>query len=214
MRVDAALADLLAVDVERARRRPCRARRRRRRTPSAPGARRRGIGSSPYDLELLQAEEVVAVRRPPVLGVEAPAAERAALGDDHAVRRRPRARRSRAVTECDLFLIDDDGVLGQPAHAAEEQLRVAADELRPAGEVGVEALEAAVVERQDVVLRGLDQEEPLQLARASRAARPRGRAPASSRRARRAPRRRRRRRASRSTTHGMLCRVTAVQPWW
>ena len=67
-------------------------------------------------------------------------------------------------------------------------------ELRPAGQVGVEPLEAPVVERQHVVLPGLDQEQALELARASRAARPRGRAPASSRRGRRAPRRRRRRR--------------------
>ena len=86
-----------------------------------------------------------------------------------------------AVTECDLFLMHEDRVLGQPAHAAEQELRVAADELRPPGEVGVEALDAAVVERQDVVLRRLDQEQPLQLAQLLRAARRRGRAPASSR---------------------------------
>ena len=66
------------------------------------------------------------------------------------------------------------------------------DQLRPAGEVGVEALDAPVVERQDVVLRRLDQEQALQLARASPAAPRRGRGPASSRPARRAPRRRRR----------------------
>ena len=36
-------------------------------------------------------------------------------------------------------------------------------ELRPAGEVGVEALDPAVVERQHVVLDRLDQEEALQL---------------------------------------------------
>ena len=39
-----------------------------------------------------------------------------------------------------------------------------ADELRPAGEVGVEALVAPVVEREDVVLPGLDEEQALQLA--------------------------------------------------
>ena len=102
-----------------------------------------------------------------------------------------------------LVLDHDDRVLRQPSHAAEEQLRVAPDELRPAGEVGVEALEAAVVERQHVVLPGLDQEQALQLARACRAARRRGRAPASSRRGRRAPRRRRRTPASRSPPTGV-----------
>ena len=57
----------VAVDVERRRRRPCRARRRRRRTPSAPGASPAGIGCVAVDLEPLQAEEVVAVRRLAVL---------------------------------------------------------------------------------------------------------------------------------------------------
>ena len=37
------------------------------------------------------------------------------------------------------------------------------DQLRPAGEVGVEALDAAVVQRQHVVLGRLEQEQPLQL---------------------------------------------------
>ena len=68
-----------------------------------------------------------------------------------------------AVIEYDLFLIDDDRVLGQPAHAAEQDLRVALDQLRPAGEVRVEALERPIVERQHAVLGRLDQEEPLQL---------------------------------------------------
>ena len=61
-----------------------------------------------------------------------------------------------------LVLEVEDAVLGD-AHAGEQQLAVAADELRPAGDVGVDALEAAVVERQDVVLDRLDQPEPLQL---------------------------------------------------
>ena len=84
-RLDAALADLVAVDVERRRRRPCRARRRRRRTPSAPGARRRAAARSPSTLNRCEAEEVVAVGRPALVEVEAPAAEGAALGDDHAL---------------------------------------------------------------------------------------------------------------------------------
>ena len=40
---------------------------------------------------------------------------------------------------------------------------MAPDELRAPGEIGVEPLEAAVVERQHVVLRRLEQEEPLGL---------------------------------------------------
>ena len=101
-----------------------------------------------------------------------------------------------AVIENDLFLFVDHGVLRQPPHAAEEQLRRASHQLRPTGEVGVEPLDAAIVERKHVVLAGLDQEEALELARASRAAPLPGRAPVSSRRGRRAPRRRRRTPAS------------------
>ena len=68
-----------------------------------------------------------------------------------------------AVTACDLFLMTTTEFSRQPAHAPEEELRVAADQLRAAGEIGVEALEAPVVERQDVVPRRLDQEQPLEL---------------------------------------------------
>ena len=44
-----------------------------------------GIGASASIVEALQAEQVVAVPRPAVLRVEAPAGEGAALGDDHAL---------------------------------------------------------------------------------------------------------------------------------
>jgi hypothetical protein len=57
-----------------------------------------------------------------------------------------------------LVLDDEDRVLGQPAHSLIQQLRRAFDELRAPGHVSVEALEAAVVEREDVVAAGLDQE--------------------------------------------------------
>ena len=49
------------------------------------------------------------------------------------------------------------------AHARKQQLRVAANELRTPGDVGVDPLEAAIVERHDVVLDRLDQPQPLQL---------------------------------------------------
>ena len=68
-----------------------------------------------------------------------------------------------AVIACDLFFDRDDRVLREPAHAAEEELRRAADELRPSREVGVEPLEAAVVEREHVVLPRLEEEEALEL---------------------------------------------------
>ena len=62
-----------------------------------------------------------------------------------------------------LVLEDDERVLGQPAHPAEQDLAVAADELRPPREVGVEPLDPPIVERQDVVLAGLDEEQPLEV---------------------------------------------------
>ena len=67
------------------------------------------------------------------------------------------------MTEWHLFLMLTMEFFAQSPHAAEQDLAVAADELRPAGQVGVEALDPPVVERQDVILDGLDQEEPLQL---------------------------------------------------
>ena len=165
------------------------------------------------DLELPQAEEVVAVDGPAVLEIQAPAAEGAALGDDHPF--------GAAVGHDDLrrhgvrlVLHHHHRVLRQPPHPAEQHLAGAADELRAPGEVRVEALDAAVVEWQDVVLRRLDQEQPLQLAQASRAARPRGRAPVSSRPGRRAPTRRPRGAGVSAISHGVLWRVTAVQPLW
>ena len=62
-----------------------------------------------------------------------------------------------------LVLDVDDRAFGQPAHAAEQQLRVALDQLRPAGDVRVGALGKAIVQGQHVVLGRLDQPEPLQL---------------------------------------------------
>ena len=68
----------------------------------------------------------------------------------------------------------------------------ALDELRAAGEVGVEALDAAVVERAARCTSSPRSGRAAAARAASRAARRPGRAPGSSRRARRAPRRRRR----------------------
>ena len=49
------------------------------------------------------------------------------------------------------------------AHARKQELRVAVNELRTPGDVGIDPLEAAIVERHDVVLDRLDQPQPLQL---------------------------------------------------
>ena len=128
---------------------------------------------------------------------------RPALGTDDLGRHRVR-----------LVLEREDRVLAQPAHAPEQQLRLAADELRAAGEVGVEALDAAVVERQHVVAGRLDQEQPLQLVQllgllvgevvglrpvVGRVELPHVVVEGGQLGA---------------MTHGVLWRVTAVQPWW
>ena len=61
-----------------------------------------------------------------------------------------------AVTEWDFVLHVQGRPLVHP-HPREQQLALAGDELGPARELGVDALVAAVVEGQDVVLDGLDQ---------------------------------------------------------
>ncbi len=53
--------------------------------------------------------------------------------------------------------------LGEAAHAGEQDLLVALDQARLPADFGQDALEGTVVERQDVVARGLNQEQPLQL---------------------------------------------------
>jgi hypothetical protein len=62
-----------------------------------------------------------------------------------------------------LVLDVDHRALGQPPHAAEQQLGVALDEGRTAGQVGVEALADPVVQRQHPVPGRLDQPEALEL---------------------------------------------------
>jgi hypothetical protein len=83
--------------------------------------------------------------------IEGPARERTALSDDHAA---PTAvgHDDRGRDGVRLVLQVEHRVLAQTTHATEKELRVAGDELRPPGEVGVEALDAAIVERQHLVL--------------------------------------------------------------
>ena len=116
----------------------------------------------PSILNILQAEQVVAVGWAAILHVEAPTAEHASLRDDDALG---------AVFGDDdlggdrvrLVLDVEDDVLREAAHAGVEHLRVAADQLRTTGDLGIEPLHLAVVDRQHVVPDRLDQPQPLQL---------------------------------------------------
>jgi hypothetical protein len=122
------------------------------------------------DVEALDAEQVVAIAQPAVLEVQRPAADAAALGDDHPLRA--------ALGHLDLrrhgvrLVLDaDDRVLRQASHTAVQPLAVPLHEHRPPCDLGDDPLRHPVVEREDVVLRRLDQEqalevvEPLRLAR-------------------------------------------------
>ena len=80
-----------------------------------------GIGRVPSSVVALEAEEVVAVLRLAVLDVEAPAADDAALGDDDALGARS-WHDHLGGDGMRRVLHDHDRVLGQPAHAAEEEL--------------------------------------------------------------------------------------------
>ena len=95
-----------------------------------------GIGLSAAVSVLVDAEDVVDELGLAVFDVERPTAEPAALGDDHAV--------GGAVGDVDfggdgerLVLDVDDAVLRQAAHAGEQQLRVAPDQRRASGELGL-----------------------------------------------------------------------------
>ena len=111
---------------------------------------------------MLDAEEVVAVLQLSRRGRTATSRRPAALGDDDAVGAADSGTTTFAVTECDLFLMlsTQFSLTRMPV---EQQLGVAADQLRAPGDVGVDPLESAVVERDDVVLDRLDQPKPLQL---------------------------------------------------
>jgi hypothetical protein len=107
-------------------------------------ARRDGLVAR--DIEALDAEQVVAVLRLPVLGVQAPAADAAALSDDH-----PLGAGSGddhlGGDRVGLVLDVDHRALREPPHAAEQQLGVALDQRRAPGQVRVEPLGDAVVQR-------------------------------------------------------------------
>ena len=97
----------------------------------------------------------------PFVGVDGPAAEVGALGDDHPLRVLVR-KRDVGGDRVRLVLDVDDVVLAH-RHTGEEDLGVALDQRRAAGRGGDHPLCAAVVQRQDVVAGRLDQPLPLQL---------------------------------------------------
>jgi hypothetical protein len=119
-----------------------------------------GDGSRGCDHVVLDAEIVVAVLEVSLVRVQRPTAGATTLGDDHAARagawhldvRRHRMR---------LVLQRQHAPLADP-HSGEQELAVPADQLRAAGDVGIDPLEAAVIERNHVVLDRLDEPEPLQ----------------------------------------------------
>ena len=117
----------------------------------------RGLGR-----EFVDAQHVVGELELAVLGVHAPAAELAALRDDHAV--------GGLAADFDfggdgerLVLDADHAVLRQASHAGEELLRIPLDQGRSASRLRNKTLHLTVIQRQDVVLGRLDQELPLQL---------------------------------------------------
>ena len=95
-------------------------------------------------LELLEPEEVVAVRRPAIGHVQAPATEGSPLGHDRATR--PALRHDDlGGHRVRLVLEHHDRVLRQAAHPTEQDLAVAPDQLGTPGDVGIEALHTPVV---------------------------------------------------------------------
>ena len=111
---------------------------------------------------LLQPDEVIGVGGPAVLHVQAPAAEAAALGENHAVggaggNLDVRGDRHRLVLDV------DEGVLHHPGHALVDGQRLApGHQVRPSRRGGVEALDRAVVNRQHAVALGFLHEQRLQ----------------------------------------------------
>ena len=120
------------------------------------------MGLVRFDVVRLDAEHVVDELGLAALRVEAPAAESAALRDDHALGALGGHLEIGGDGER-LVLDADDAVLGQASHARKQQLPVALDQRRPAGQLGNEALDLPVVERQHVELDRFDQPQPLQL---------------------------------------------------
>ena len=115
-----------------------------------------------FDHEVLEATPVVAVLELAALGVETPAADVRALGDDDALGSLLR-HHDLGRDGVRLVLDAQDAVLRQASHAAEQNLGLSFDQHRAAGQVRVDSLEQPVVDRQHVVARRFDEPEALQL---------------------------------------------------
>src|SRR6185436_15465075 len=89
-----------------------------------------------FDVIVVQAVEVVAILRATVLHVQAPSADAATDGDDHAFGSLVGHHNLRGDGVA-LVLVVDDGVLGQATHASEEQLTIPANQLGAAGDVRI-----------------------------------------------------------------------------
>ena len=111
---------------------------------------------------MLHPKQVVAVFQLAALHVKAPAADVAALGDDHAFAPLG-GDRDLGGHRMGLVLDVDDRVLRQLFHAAEQDLAGPLDQYGPARGVRVQPLCKVVVQRQHVVAHRLDEPEPLQL---------------------------------------------------
>ena len=119
--------------------------------------------------------------------VKRPAADLAALGDDDTLGHATFGHRDLSGDGMRLVLKREHARLAHP-HAGEQDLRVAANELRPSGDVRIDPFEAAIVERHDVIFHRLDQPKALQLGELLRILGGKVLAPASSHRGRKAPR--------------------------
>ena len=162
-----------------------------------------------FAIKKLDAEKVVAIFQFSLMRIEGPAADAAAWATITPLAPASGTTTS-AVTECDLFLRLTTE-FAQAAHAAEKDLRVAFNELRPAGHFRVEALDTPVVKGNHVVLDRFDQEGPLQFLELFRIlfgkveARVQSSGPYNSQVSSSKG-------GSGAITQGTLCRVTAVHP--
>src|ERR1039458_9136273 len=116
-----------------------------------------------FDLRTLDAEEVVVVGWAAILHVDAPASEHTSLRDDDALCT-ALGNDNLSGDRMRLVLDVQDNVFREATHSGVEHLRVTPDQLRTAGDFGIEALSLAVVDRQHVVADCLDEKQALQLA--------------------------------------------------
>src|SRR3981189_631809 len=104
----------------------------------------------------LDPEEVIYKSCLSSLCIKGPTAKFATLTQYHAFSASVRTHDFRRDGERFIFDVQDS-ILLQAPHAGKQHLRFTFDQFGAAGEIRVEPLHAAVVERQDIVLYGFDQ---------------------------------------------------------